>query len=222
MPWWLLIKNTAPHIKRFLGMHPDKYYKYNYDSDKNFYTDEYLISGNRIYNRIHHITPGEKPDTTISVRTYPNDEVIGVYRSPYYDGDSNANEPMDVDSWKQVNNKIDAGKRKLILGHQDGGTLSKHPGRYTMVSGIGYNSEGHPFNYTEESDNDLGLARKIRDTNSLDSLIFVNTPTGQRIFSSPYKPRPIKIDQMSPEMWKKIHDYFDELKRQWIENKTMR
>lgn len=97
-----------------------------------------------------------------------------------------------------------------------------YPGRYTTVSDVGHDSKGQPFNYTEESDNDLGLAREVRGTNSLDSLIFVNTPTGQRIFSSPYKPRPMKVNQMSPEMWKRIHDHFDELKRQWIENKTMR
>jgi hypothetical protein len=97
-----------------------------------------------------------------------------------------------------------------------------YPGRYTTASDTGYDSKGQPFNYTEESDNDLGLAREIRGTNSLDSLIFVNTPAGQKIFSSPYKPRPLKADQMSPEMWKRIHNHFDELKRQWIENKTMR
>jgi hypothetical protein len=113
-----LIKQAAPRIKRLFGIQPqpqtqpapqpqpqpvpqpepDRYHRRDYNYGKRFGIEEHLISGNRVYTRTYNTTPGEKQDTTISVNTYPYGEPIGTYRSPYYDGVDNANEPMDVDS----------------------------------------------------------------------------------------------------------------------------
>ena len=149
MPWWWLIERTSPYIGRLIGIQPqpqprpqpqpqpqpDRYRSRTYDYDKHFGVEEQLISGNRVYERTYNTTPGEKQDTTISVRRYPTGESIGIYRSPYYNGVDNANEPMDVDSWNQVNDKIDAGKRNLILGRQFGGYMpSRHMNEIKNIS----------------------------------------------------------------------------------------
>lgn len=105
------------------------------------------------------------------------------------------------------------------------GSGENHPGRYRRVTDIGVDSKNRSFGFTEEEDGELGLVRETRTSNrgkDKDTLLFVNTPYNQQLFTSPYKPTPMGADQMSPEMWKRYNDHMDALKQQWLDNPHIR
>lgn len=191
MPWWLIIKQASPYVKRLIGMQPepqpqpepapapqtppDKYRRRNYNYDKRFGTEEQLISGNRVYTRTYNTTPGEKQDTTISVNAYPSGYPIGSYRSPYYNGVDNANEPMDVESWDQVNNKIDTGKRDFILGRQFGGNVPSK--RSNEIKNISKNIFKNKTYYGGELDPTVAYANGIYGGYLPEATVVAESPT---------------------------------------------
>lgn len=230
------MRQAAPHVGRLIGIQPqpvvpsqpapepDRYRRRNYDYDKRFGVEEQLISGNRAYERTYNTTPGEKQDTTISVRAYPTGESIGVYRSPYFNGGENANEPMDVDSWNQVNDKIDAGKRSYILGHKDGGSVSKF-----QNSGVINNPQQtrKPSNYTQYNGDIDGKTYSVETVRPYGDAIvmersIIEQPWGRDttiitrqpgfvpdVVGSPYgEPSP----RMGVPHWQQVNEMFDKLK----------
>lgn len=99
------------------------------------------------------------------------------------------------------------------------GSKEVPPGRYNRVSGVGQDSKKRKFGYTEETDNELGITRETRPT---DTLFFFHGPRGSELFTSPHKPRPVQADQMSPEMWKRYNEHMDALKQSWMDNPSIR